>query len=155
MATLKTIQIISTPETLGGKPRLEGRRIPVDLIVLRAIYQNWGFEDIQQAYDISVAEIHAALSYYYSHQDEIDALIREDEAEEDDLPRISDLDRVLAKLISTEQAGQHLGITERAVRKLIDSGTLPAKKIGGSWLIHPDDLERQTVRQRKPGPRTS
>lgn len=153
MATLKTIQIVTSPDVLGGKPRLDGRRIPVHLIVYRSVYQGWSMEQIEQAHDVSRAEIHAALSYYYMNRDEIDQIIREEEADEPDVPRIQDLDRVLGELISTDAAAAQLGITERAVRKLIDTGTLPAKKIGGAWLIHPRDLERDDVKNRRPGPR--
>jgi excisionase family DNA binding protein len=142
MATLKTIQIVSTPDILRGKPRIEGRRITVDLIAYRAVYQGWSLEEIQAAHNVSAAEIHAALSYYYMNKGEIDALIREEETDDEDIPHIRDLDTVLGKLISSEEAASRLGVSKRAVRKLIDSGTLPAKKIGGRWLIHPDDLER-------------
>src|SRR5574341_436318 len=153
MATLNTIQIVSTPDILGRKPRIEGRRITVDLIAYRAVYQGWSFEEIQAAHNVSLAEIHAALSYYYMNKEEIDALIREEEAEDENIPHIRGLDAVLGKLITSDEAARRLGVTERAVRKRIDSGTLPAKKISGRWLIHPEDLERESVRQRRPGPR--
>jgi len=58
---------------------------------------------------------------------------------------------LLEKGISTTQAATRLGITERAVRKLVDSGTLPAHKIGREWFIDPADLERATVKNRRPG----
>lgn len=154
METLETIQIVRNPEVLGGKPILKGRRMPVHLLVFRAIYQQWLTSQIQEAHNVSLAEIYAALSYYYLHQAEIDAIIAEEDAEEENIPRLSDLDAIIQAMIDTETAAQTLGITERAVRKLIESGTLPAKKIGGKWLIHPEHLNHQAVKQRRPGPRS-
>lgn len=34
-----------------------------------------------------------------------------------------------------------LGFTRRGVLKLMARGALPAKKIGGRWLMHHDDFE--------------
>ena len=154
MEVLETIQIVRNPNVLGGKPIIQGRRMPIHLLVFRAVHQEWPMSRIQQAHNVSLAEIHAALSYYYLHQEEIDAIIAYEDAEEEDIPRISDLDAIIKAMVDTQTAAEKLGITERAVRKLIDSGTLPAKKIGGKWLIHPKDMERQAVQKRRPGPRS-
>ncbi|WP_138999465.1 helix-turn-helix domain-containing protein [Rhodococcus zopfii] len=42
--------------------------------------------------------------------------------------------------MSTTQAAIHLGITDRAVRKAIATGTLNAENTGGRWRIHRDDI---------------
>ena len=67
------------------------------------------------------------------------------------MPRIQDVADLLDKLLSVKEAAGCLEISERGVRKLIQAGTLPAEKIGASWFIHPADLERDDVKQRKPG----
>lgn len=51
--------------------------------------------------------------------------------------------------IAVADAAKSLGISDRRVRALIDSGNLPAYKIGRDWLISEPDLE--LVRDRKPG----
>lgn len=66
-----------TPDVLGGKPRISGRRIAVQDI---AIWHEWlGTEvnEIAEEYDLSLAEIYAALAYYFDHRKEIDNSIRE------------------------------------------------------------------------------
>lgn len=42
--------------------------------------------------------------------------------------------------VSTNQAAIHLGITDRAVRKAIAAGALPAENTAGRWRIHRDDI---------------
>jgi excisionase family DNA binding protein len=53
------------------------------------------------------------------------------------------------KILTTEEAGQRLGIGKQRVRDLIESGRLPAKKFGRTWMIEEQDLKRVAVR--KPG----
>ena len=53
------------------------------------------------------------------------------------------------KIITADQAGEILKISDRRVRALIQAGRLPAQKIGGGWIINEKDLER--VKHRKPG----
>lgn len=133
---LRTIQIVSTPDILGGKPRLEGRRISVEHIIRHYLREGMSLEDMQTAFGLSPAEIHAALSYYYQHQQDIELSIEE---RSEMLGPIKDqqahMMSLLEKGISTTHAAARLGISERAVRKLIDSGTLPAHKIGREWFI--------------------
>lgn len=49
--------------------------------------------------------------------------------------------------LSTAQAGRRLGITDRAVRKAIASGRLPAQWIGGVHALDPEDLEHYRARR--------
>ncbi len=147
---LSSISIVSSPDILDGKPRLEGHRIGVHQIVYHVLYQGWNYQELEEAYGLPPADVHAALSYYYGHVEEIESLI-ERNLDDDSPPRIRELAALLDSFLSTGQAAQRLQITERAVRKLIDSGTLPAKKVGANWFIHPDDLNRPEVKNRKPG----
>lgn len=62
-------RIISTPGTLGGRPRIAGRRIGVSDIV---IWVGAGIQEIARDYDLNPDDIHAALEYYYMHRAEID-----------------------------------------------------------------------------------
>src|SRR6266480_2108145 len=69
--------IVKTPGTLGGAPRIAGRRIGVHDIVIDHLQLGQSLQQIGSNYELSLAEIHAALSYYYDHQDEIDGIIAE------------------------------------------------------------------------------
>jgi len=69
--------ITKTPGVCGGDPCIKGHRIPVWLIAVWQIKLGYDAEEIQQIYpQLTLAEIHDALSYYYDHKDEIDEAIR-------------------------------------------------------------------------------
>ena len=151
MSILNTRHIVSTPDTLMGKPRLQGRRIGVHLIVYQKLHQGWSDEELQAAYQLERAEIYAALAYYYDNQEQIEAIIADQIEDDDTGPPASELLKTISSALTTAQAAAALGITERGVRNLIDSGTLPARKLGQQWFIDPADLKRPEVRDRKPG----
>src|SRR5258708_7364301 len=71
MAVLSIEYIVSTPEVFSGRPRIQGRRIAVANIA--ALHNGgWGVGTISDELEITLAEVYAALSYYYSHKTEID-----------------------------------------------------------------------------------
>jgi uncharacterized protein (DUF433 family) len=87
MQTLTNIGtlIIQTPGVCGGRPRIAGHRITVQNI---AIDFNAGMkpEDIiLEKPHLTLAEIYAALAYYYANQKSIDADIMTDDIEFDQL----------------------------------------------------------------------
>ncbi len=69
-----------TPGIVGGKPRITGHRITVQNIVIWYERMGKSVDEISAEYALSLAEIHAALAYYFGHQDEINAQIREEAA---------------------------------------------------------------------------
>lgn len=69
-----------TPGTCGGKPRIAGRRITVQNVAIWHERLGMTAREIAEEYDLSSADVHAALAYYFDHRDEIDASIREGEA---------------------------------------------------------------------------
>jgi uncharacterized protein (DUF433 family) len=72
--TQELARIVSTPGTCGGKPRIEGHRIKVEHIAV--MYERMGKtpdEIVTELPTISLAQVHAALAYYYDHKQEIDA----------------------------------------------------------------------------------
>ncbi len=74
------VRIVSTPGTCGGKPRIDGHRIKVEQITV--CYERMGMspdEIVTSHPTISLAQVHAALSYYYEHKREIDADIEQGE----------------------------------------------------------------------------
>ena len=75
---LDVIRIVSTPGTCGGKPRIAGHRIKVEHVAIW--YERMGMspDEIVSGWpSLSLAKVHAALSYYYDHREQIDADIRE------------------------------------------------------------------------------
>ena len=71
-------RIVRTPGTCGGKPRIDGHRIKVEHIAI--CYERMGMsaDEIVSAHPtITLAQVHAALAYYFEHKDEIDADIEE------------------------------------------------------------------------------
>ena len=69
---------MSTPGTCGGKPRIDGHRIKVEHIAV--CYERMGMspdEIVTSHPTINLAQVHAALAYYYEHKQEIDADIEE------------------------------------------------------------------------------
>lgn len=65
--------IVKTEEVLGGKARLDGRRVSV--FQIGELYAAAGDapEAIADQLSLSLAEVHAALAYYYEHPDEMAA----------------------------------------------------------------------------------
>lgn len=63
-------EIVSTPEVLGGKPRIEGRRISV-LHVVDQIQSGRTPEEVTTQFDLTLGEVHTALAYYHEHPEEM------------------------------------------------------------------------------------
>jgi uncharacterized protein (DUF433 family) len=68
-----------TPGVAGGKPRIAGHRITVQNIVIWHERLGLSADEIATEYALSLADVYAALAYYYDHREEIDRAIREDE----------------------------------------------------------------------------
>jgi uncharacterized protein (DUF433 family) len=66
------------PGYCGGKPHILGHRIKVEHVA--NWYEKLGMspaEIVEHHPTITLAQVHAALAYYYDHRDEIEADIRE------------------------------------------------------------------------------
>jgi len=68
-----------TPGIVGGKPRIAGHRITVQNIVIWYDRMGKSADEIATEYDIDIADIYAALAYYFDHRIEIDKAIDESE----------------------------------------------------------------------------
>ena len=69
-----------TPGVAGGKPRIAGHRITVQDVVVWHERLGLSADEIASEYGLSLAEVYAALAYYYDHREEIDRSARADEA---------------------------------------------------------------------------
>jgi uncharacterized protein (DUF433 family) len=68
-----TQHIVSTPGIVGGKPRIAGSRIRVLDIVVWHEKRGLSPDQIVDLYpELSLADIHAALAYYFDHRSEIE-----------------------------------------------------------------------------------
>lgn len=69
--------VTSAPDVCGGRPTIQGTRIPVKTIVG---YHKLGLpvdEILDGLPALTAAQVYAALSYYYDHQEEIEREIQE------------------------------------------------------------------------------
>ena len=64
-------EIVSTADVLGGAPRVDGRRIGVHHIAKRVIDAGESPEQVAADYDLDIADVHRALTYYYDNPDEM------------------------------------------------------------------------------------
>ena len=72
--------ISKTPNVCGGRACIAGHRIRVmDIVVLHEMRGLSAAEIAHQYPGITVAQVHAALAYYFDHHDEIQADFRNDE----------------------------------------------------------------------------
>jgi uncharacterized protein (DUF433 family) len=69
--------ITKTPGICGGRACIAGHRIRVqDIVVLHELHGMSAKEILEQYPTITLADIHAALTYYYDHRDEIEEEFR-------------------------------------------------------------------------------
>lgn len=64
----------------GGKARIAGRRITVQDIVIWHEWVGRSTEEIAADHGLTLGDVHAALAYYYDHQEAVDKAIRDGEA---------------------------------------------------------------------------
>lgn len=74
-----------TPGVAGGKARIAGHRITVHNVVVWHERIGMSPDQISAEFGLSLADVHAALAYYFDHQDQIDAEIAADQAAADEL----------------------------------------------------------------------
>ena len=80
MARILDEHIEITPGIAGGKPRIAGRRITVQNVVIWHERMGKSADEIATEYDLTLADVYEALAYYFDHRAEIDESIREGEA---------------------------------------------------------------------------
>ncbi len=76
-AKLVYSHITKDPEVCGGRATIDGTRVRVlDIWCLKQMGQTP--EQMLEEYPLTLAQIHAALSYAYENQAEIEAVLEED-----------------------------------------------------------------------------
>jgi len=92
----RAARIVSTDDVLHGEPRIEGRRIGVRQIRVLVEESGLSAADVADRFDLRVADVYAALTYYHEHPDEMAAVEAERErrieASAADAPSLADLE---------------------------------------------------------------
>jgi uncharacterized protein (DUF433 family) len=71
--------IVIAPGIKDGRPRIAGHRITVQNIVIWHEWLGHTVDEIANDYNLSLADVYAALAYYHDHREEIDKSIKDDE----------------------------------------------------------------------------
>lgn len=64
-------EIVTTEGVLGGGPRLDGHRISVIQVADMVIKGDHSPEYVADQLDVTLADVHTALAYYYDNPDEM------------------------------------------------------------------------------------
>jgi len=77
--TTKTLDehIEITPGVTGGRPRIAGHRITVQDVMVWHERMGWSADEIATEYGLTLADVYAALAYYFDHRAEIDRALEE------------------------------------------------------------------------------
>jgi uncharacterized protein (DUF433 family) len=73
--------VVSSPDTLGGRPHLAGSRLSVQRV---AAWYKMGLnaeEICDRIETVNLAQVYAALAYYHGNRDEIEGYLAEEKAE--------------------------------------------------------------------------
>ena len=144
---LETVRIVRIP---GGVPKIAGHRIKVHHI--SDLYEHYGRsvdEILEQMSTLTRAEVHAALSYYYDHKDEIDAIIREENEYESDSPNVFHIiyeqatDPDYKLVLTPQEIAQEYGVTASAVYQAVRRNSIPHRRSGSTILITRWDAEKR------------
>lgn len=77
---IEQTHIIQDKGICGGEPRIAGTRIKVKQIALEYERLGWSPDQICDAHpNLTLANVHTAIAYYYEHKFEIDESIKNDE----------------------------------------------------------------------------
>lgn len=78
MNKIQSINLIAiNPNIRDGRPCIVGTTLRVTDIVIASIFHERTPGEIATDYDITLAQVHAALAYYYEHKTELDKDIRQ------------------------------------------------------------------------------
>lgn len=65
------MSVVRSDDVLGGRPRLEGTRISVLQVAELVVDAGESPETVADQLDISLADVHHALAYYYDNTEEM------------------------------------------------------------------------------------
>jgi predicted nucleotidyltransferase/uncharacterized protein (DUF433 family) len=65
--------IVSNPDVRGGRPVIAGTGATVADVAAAMIVRKQNSDEIATRFNLDLAQVYAALAYYYAHKEEIDA----------------------------------------------------------------------------------
>lgn len=74
--TLMIDLIASDPEVRNGRPCIAGTGLRVTDLAVAHLFHRRTPDELAADYDLSLAQVYAALAYYYEHKAELDLDIR-------------------------------------------------------------------------------
>ncbi len=78
METIQSIDLIATnPDVRRGQPCLAGTGLRVIDVMMAHLFHDRSADDLASDYQLSLAQVHAAFSYYYAHKAALDEAIRQ------------------------------------------------------------------------------
>src|SRR5258705_10355523 len=78
MDTVLSINLItSNPKVRSGRPCIAGTGLRVTDVVIASVFHLQSADEIAAGYGVSLAQVHAALAYYYEHKADLDQDVRE------------------------------------------------------------------------------
>jgi uncharacterized protein (DUF433 family) len=77
-------RIVRTEDVLGGQPRIAGRRIGVLDIHEKVVGRGEAPETLAARFDLDLADVYRALTYYYDNPQEMELVRRERETAVDE-----------------------------------------------------------------------
>ncbi len=149
MTESNATRIVSTPDILGGKPRIEGRRISVQQVAILHEHAGRSIHEIASELNLSLAEIYAALSYYHANREKIEEAIQLEEQHIKNAPDIVHLtvDELihgdLNLVMTPQEIAEAYDITPDAVYQAVKRETIPYRKSGSTILIRRWDAEKR------------
>ena len=78
MDSVQVIEHIAiNPTVRNGRPYVLGTTVTVSDVIIALLYHDQNADGIAGWYGLSLAEVYAALSYYYQNKEQLDGQIRE------------------------------------------------------------------------------
>ena len=66
------MQVINHIEIRDGRGYIAGRNVKAEMVARMYVGTDYSIEDVMEQYNLSAAEVHAAIAYYYDNREELD-----------------------------------------------------------------------------------
>lgn len=80
----KVVRTVKSDDVMGGEPRIEGRRITVRQVADLVEGQDLSAKTVADRYDLDIADVYRALSYYHEHPEEMTEVIEDKRRREEE-----------------------------------------------------------------------
>ena len=73
LAEADDMEAINHIEIRAGRGYIAGRNVKAEMVARMYVGTDYTVADVMEHYDLSAAEVHAAIAFYYDHRAELDA----------------------------------------------------------------------------------